>query len=455
MQKTSQRSLFCMLTVALLMTMTFQARGELYGVKERVDIAPVWAGHPVGFCLLTHGDQQYVAFYDAERRMTVAKRHLDATEWTMVRLPEQVKWDSHNSITMAVDTAGCIHLSGNMHCVPLVYFKTREPGDITTFERLTSLIGDMEDKCTYPKFLTGPKGEFIFTYRHGSSGNGINLYNVYDAETQSWRRLVDGPLLDGKGEMNAYAIGPELGPDGLYHMVWVWRDTPDCATNHDLSYARSKDLVHWETSKGEPLVLPITIDNCEIVDPVPPGGGIINGNTRIGFDAQNRVILSYHKYDENGNTQIYNARFEEGGWRIYQTSDWNYRWEFSGGGSIPFDVHLSGVSFENDKLLQSFSSPESGGLYELDPATLKPIGKGTRSSLGSVVAPAKDRSLESDFPGMRVRWRGDSGEVPDEKTWYMLRWETLGPNRDRPREKPWPAPSMLRVYKMGLTDQVG
>lgn len=455
MSKISQRPVFFVFVAVAVMGITSGAGGELFGVKETVDVAPVWPGHPVGFCLLTHGNQQYAAFYDAERRMTVAQRLLDSGAWTMVRLPEQVKWDSHNSITMAVDAAGCIHLAGNMHCVPLVYFKTREPGDITTFERLTSLVGDRENKCTYPKFMTGPKGQFIFTYRHGSSGNGINLYNVYEPKTQSWRRLVDGPLLDGEGAMNAYAIGPELGPDGWYHMVWVWRDTPDCATNHDLSYARSKDLVQWETSKGEPLTLPITLDNCEVVDPVPPGGGIINGNTRLGFDAEDRVILSYHKYDENGHTQIYNARFEEGGWRIYQASDWDYRWEFSGGGTIQFDVHLSGVSLEKGKLLQSFRCPEGGGLFELDAATLKPIGKGTRSSLGSVVAPAKDRSPESDFPGMGVRWRSDSGEAPEDKTWYMLRWETLGPNRDRPREKPWPAPSMLRVYKMGLTAQVG
>lgn len=441
-------------TAAVLSGIAPGAAEEHFGVKDVVDVAPVWAGHPVGFCLLTHGGQQYVAFYDARRQMTVAQRKLDSPDWTMVRLPEHVTWDSHNSITMAVDAAGCLHLSGNMHCVPLVYFKTREPGEAATFERITSLVGAMEDRCTYPKFMTGPNGEFIFTYRHGSSGNGINLYNVYDPESQTWRRLIDGPLLDGKGEMNAYAIGPQLGPDGWYHMVWVWRDTPDCETNHDLSYARSRDLVHWETSNGEPLTLPITIANGEIVDPVPPGGGIINGNTRIGFDGQNRVILSYHKYDEAGNTQIYNARLEDGAWKYYQASDWTHRWEFSGRGTIQFEVHLGGVTLEDGKLLQSFRSPESGGLYELEPATLKPVGKGTRNPVGSLVAPAKERSPESEFPGMQVRWQGDSGEAPGEQTWYMLRWETLGSNRDRPREEPWPAPSMLRVYRMGLTSQM-
>ena len=455
LQRILTKPVFSLFILAMVWGMTPAAVAQTYGVLERLDIAPVWSAHPVGFALLTHGGQQYVAFYDVDRQMTVAQRRLDSAEWTMTQLPERVGWDSHNSITMAMDAAGHIHLAGNMHCTPLVYFKTQEPGDSTTFKRITSLVGDMEDRCTYPKFISGPNGEFIFEYRHGSSGDGINLYNIYDPETETWRRLLDTPLIDGRGEMNAYPIGPQLGPDGRYHMVWVWRDTPDCATNHSLSYARSEDLVHWETSRGEPLELPITIDNCEIVDPVPPGGGMINGNTRIGFDAQDRVILSYHKYDEEGNTQIYNARLEGEEWRIYQTTDWEYRWEFSGGGTIQFHVGLSGVTLEDGALLQSFRNPEEGGMWKLDPETFKPVERGSFSPVGSVVAPSAERRPESDFPEMSVRWRGDSGAAPEENVWYMLRWETLGANRDRPREEPWPAPTMLRLYKMGPVEQAG
>jgi hypothetical protein len=49
--------------------------------QTRVDVAPVWAGHPVGFDLLTHGDRQFVAFYDAERNMTVAARTLGSDKF--------------------------------------------------------------------------------------------------------------------------------------------------------------------------------------------------------------------------------------------------------------------------------------------------------------------------------------------------------------------------------------
>ncbi|MXX14587.1 MAG: hypothetical protein F4Z86_14265, partial [Gemmatimonadetes bacterium] len=41
-------------------------------------ISKVWAGHPVSFDLLTYGDVQFVAFYDADRKMAVGMRNLDA-----------------------------------------------------------------------------------------------------------------------------------------------------------------------------------------------------------------------------------------------------------------------------------------------------------------------------------------------------------------------------------------
>jgi len=48
-------------------------------------------------------------------------------------------------------------------------------------------------------------------------------------------------------------------------------------------------MVHWENAAGEALELPITIvTKGVVVDPVPPGGGAINGNTKVGFDHQKR-----------------------------------------------------------------------------------------------------------------------------------------------------------------------
>jgi hypothetical protein len=410
-----------------------------------LDIALVWSGHPVRFCLLTTDNQQFVAYYDRDRQMTVAMRSLDSDQWRYRKLDSKVGWDSHNYITMALDAEDHIHLCGNMHVDPLVYFRTTRPFDIRTFERIPKMVGRLEKRCTYPKFFTGADGELIFTYRDGSSGSGNQIYNLYDLQTKTWRRLLDTPLIDGQGKMNAYIVGPVRGPDGHFHICWVWRDTPDCCTNHDLSYARSRDLLHWQTGVGQPITLPITIDTeGTIVDPVPAKGGMINGNTKIGFDSANRPVISYHKFDEKGMTQLYNARLEDGLWNIHQTSEWDYRWYFQGGGTIHFEIRVSPVVLREDgSLTQSYRHDECGsGTWKLDENTLKPIGQVRQ-------VPQWPRHLavpESNFLGMQVRWQADAGESPAADVKYFLRWETVGVNRDRPR-RVIPGPSMLRLYK--------
>ena len=103
-------------------------KGALHAEEPKVvrtlDIAPVWSGHPVGFALLTSGKRQLIAFYDADRRMIVGSRWLNESRWQLVPLPSVLGWDSHNYIVLVVDHKGQIHVSGNMHCQPLVYFRT-------------------------------------------------------------------------------------------------------------------------------------------------------------------------------------------------------------------------------------------------------------------------------------------------------------------------------------------
>ncbi|MDP6037355.1 MAG: BNR-4 repeat-containing protein, partial [Candidatus Latescibacteria bacterium] len=274
--------------------------------------------------------------------------------------------------------------------------------------------------------------------------NGVDFYNVYNVEERTWKRLLDTPLLDGLDRMNAYARMPEKGPDGLYHMVWMWRDTPDCATNHNLSYARSEDLVHWETGGGQPLTLPITVESGAAVDPVPPGGGLINMTQSLGFDHKKRPVISYHKHDENGYTQAYCARLEEGEWVFYKVSDWTYRWDFGGGGSIGAEIRLGGMRVEADGgLSQSYNHVKEGtGIWKLDPETLQIVGT---YPLPENQIPNELEVVTSDYPGMIVNTRGARGSGTRSGERYLLRWETLDRNRDRPREEA-PPPSELVLY---------
>jgi hypothetical protein len=415
-------------------------------VESVLDLMPVWSGFPVGFALMTSGNYQFAAFYDAGRRMIVGARSLGSAQWDFVVLPSQLGWDSHNFISMAVDQTGCIHLSGNMHVTPLIYFRTRRPYDIRSFEQIPQMVGERESRCTYPKFMTGPGGELIFSYRDGHSGAGDDIYNVYDPQTKAWRRLLDQPLLSGQGRMNAYPIGPTLGPDGYYHLCWVWRDTIDASTNHDLSYARSRDLIHWETSAGQPVTLPMTISNTEIVDPVPVQGGLMNAGVTLGFDAQKRPIIGYIKFDKRGNTQLYDARLENGAWQTHQISNWDYRWDFRGGGTVVMEIGSSPVHVTPKGLVQSFSHVKyHTGLWVLDETTLQP-----KELLPVPPALPELSKVESTYPGMHVRQAPQVlfGKNPEPGVRYVLRWETLDTNRDRPLTGRLPPPSTLRLLKL-------
>lgn len=435
-------------------------RGLAPSVIGSFVIDEVWAGHPVGFCLLTHKNRQYIAYYNANRNMVVGQRNLDEERFQLHIMTATsrethggtstvLNWDSHNSVTLAVDKAGYIHLSGNMHVHPLTYFRSEKPGDITTLKQVMNMTGTEEKECTYPNFMLTREGELIFHYRDGGSGRGNEIYNIYSTETQAWTRLLDTPLTDGEGLMNAYQTQPRLLADNWYHVYWVWRDTPDCETNHDLSYIKSPDLKNWYNAFGVPIKMPATIhDKSIIVDPVPPGGGIINLAAQLCLDEHKKPMFVYHKYDEAGNLQLYTAQTRDNAWLYKQLTSWDYRWEFKGRGSINFEVRLKNFTRRGD------------GFYEVGFWHIK-YGHGTLlldSDLnlrGEVLKPEPFETtigLEGDFPGLAVRISRDIGKSPERDVYYMLKWETLPANRDRPWPEPWPGPSKLYLLKVSMND---
>ena len=425
-----------------------EAPAAKYRLVETVEIDTVPSWFPVGFCLLTEGEQQYAAYYNAKHQMVVARRRLGEREWLKVELPSKVGWDSHNYITMALDKAGCIHLSGNMHCVPLIYFRTRRPGDIATFER-AAMTGRDELRCTYPRFLEDANGELLFMYRSGGSGNGSRFYNRYDATGKTWGRFLGGPLFDGGGKCNAYPHGPARGPDGLFHTVWVWRDTPDCATNHHLSYARSRDLEHWQTAGGKPVSLPLTLDQPELcIDPIPAGGGIINGCQKLAFDSDNRPVIAYHKADANGHMQIFVTRFQDKQWKRHPITAWEKAVPFSGRGAMPFIGIKVGDLRKVEPGMFSIGwrhRDYGSGRIVLDEATLQPIERKV------AIVPEHPAGLSRPtiaFEGMGVKFASDKGRPSSPDTKYLLRWETLGANHDRPRKPPLPPPSVLKLLEL-------
>ena len=121
-------------------------RDQKLSVNNIIPIDSVWAGHSVGFSLLTHQNRQYIAYYNKDRHMTVGQRDLDEDQFELYQLPvfdreegqgtsTTLGWDSHNSVTIGIDSEGYLHLAGNMHVHPITYFRGQEPYDISSLKQ--------------------------------------------------------------------------------------------------------------------------------------------------------------------------------------------------------------------------------------------------------------------------------------------------------------------------------
>ena len=437
--------------IASVRTYSNAAASELT-TSDGTLIDHVWAGHPVGFALLVERGHVFIGYYDAERRLTVAARPAGRREWTRVQLEgiwneakqrwsNVVGWDSHNSIVLAVDADGYLHLSGNLHVDPLVYYRSRRPLDITSFERLDRMTGDREARATYPHFFKDAAGELYFDYRDGSSGDAVDLYNRYDRATRQWQRHIPTPLFDGEGRRSAYALPPTLGPDGRFHLLWMWRDNPDAATNQQLSYARSRDLLQWEDAQGNPVPLPITFGGGDVIDDARPGEGLVNTTYALGFAPDGQPVAVYHRYNSEGHSQLFAARPAGADWQRQPLTDWRFRWAFGGYGSLQVDVYIHPVRTEADGtlLVPFFTREVPSGVLRVNPQTLKAE---TVLPPDAPVLPATQMQVRSPFPEMEVRTRA----VETEEGNYILRWETLPSNRDQPRPTA-PPPSELRLIE--------
>lgn len=402
-----------------------------------IAIDNVWSGHRIKPYLLTQGDHQFVAYFDANRQMTVAYRYI-GTPWRYYKVDSWLGWDSHNYVTMQLDKKGYLHVMGNMHGDPIEYFRSSEPYNVRSLKRVPLMVDkSIEQRMTYPIFKLNKQGELIVKYRDGGSGNGNEIYNIYDTQQQAWSRLHDNVFLNGEGKMNGYFEGPTLGPDGFFHLIWVWRNTPNAATNHDLSYAKSEDLVNWFNSNGEPLSLPITLAQAEVIAPVPPFGGMINGNVKLGFDHNGQPLVTYHRYDENGDTQMYVARKDGKTWESTQISDWKgFRWDFSGGGSLGRfkvkpqsptvydDKHISVIVRKNDDVMRFILDKDSLNTVKIEPADLYP------TQLKSKTEKANRHMFKDNKIVMEHHVFKGVGEANNSKQYY-LSWQSQPGNRDR------------------------
>lgn len=244
-------------------------------------IAEAWARTKVNAVIFrrnaicTHGDQQVAAFYDAQGRVVLAKRTLGSSQWQLSVTSLQGRTaDAHNCICIAFDGDGYLHMSWDHHGNPLRYCRSAAPVSLE-LQPPEPMLGKQEQRVTYPEFYRMSNGDLLFFYRDGASGNGNLVLNRYDVKRRCWERLHDN-LIDGEGERNAY-WQVAVARNGHVHLSWVWRETGDVVTNHDIAYAVSPDGGStWNRTNGQEYVLPINQATAEYAVRIPQDSELAN-----------------------------------------------------------------------------------------------------------------------------------------------------------------------------------
>jgi hypothetical protein len=320
----------------------------------------------------SHGDVQYAAYYDDSAHVVLARRKFAERRWTLERTPftNDVS-DAHNAIAIAVDGRGVLHVAWAEHNRALHYARGVRPGSLTLgpVERMT---GAREDRVTYQQFYSLPDGDLLFVYRDGQSGSGDVLLNRFDVERGAWR-VLQHPLIAGEGRRNAYPNQLAVDARGGWHLSWVWRESPDVASNHDVMYAFSPDEGRsWRTSTGRPYALPITASTAEIAWAVPEGSELIN-QTSMTVDAARRPLIATYWRDAGSEVPQLRLVWHDGKqWRASQVGTRASPFRLSGGGTKRIPLSRPQVLARGDAVYVVYRDAERGGGISLarsaDPA---------------------------------------------------------------------------------------
>lgn len=294
-------------------------------LSQKADSLPVafgWAKNSVNTVvfrknsLTTWKQTQFIAYYDEEQFLVIGKRQLNSSKWIFQKSPYKGNADdAHNSISIMADGKGFLHVAWNHHNTPLQYCKSISPGSIFLGEKM-AMTGQFEGHVSYPEFYKMPSGDLLFLYRDGESGKGNLIINSYNTISGKWRQ-IQSLLIDGEGRRNAYWQAA-VDDKGYFHISWVWRESADVASNHDLCYAVSKDGgLSWEKSTGEKYHLPITASTAEYACVIPQKSELINQTSMYVLDGI-PIIASYWREPNSLIPQYHLVYLKNGKWKQQQ-----------------------------------------------------------------------------------------------------------------------------------------
>jgi len=315
------------------------ASREPAGAALLIPIASAaWAGSSVNVVanirqsVFTHGRTQFAAFYDADRFMVLARRSLDAGQWEMRRTAYQGNVaDAHNSISLVVDGAGVLHVAWDHHASQLNYARGVAPGSLELGPR-QSMTGQREGRVTYPQFSRLPGGDVLFLYRDGASGRGSLVLNRYAVAKGAWA-TIQANLIDGEGERSPY-WDMTVDRQGRLHLAWVWRESPDVATNHDICYARSSDEGRtWSGSDGSRVAIPITARTAEYAVRIPQHRNLMNSPAITADDEGRPYVTTYWSVAPGAPPRFHVVHHDGTAWQSIEGPARSDVFTLSGGGT--------------------------------------------------------------------------------------------------------------------------
>lgn len=341
-----------------LLFFSFHLNAQLKTTESEVGLG--WSNNSVNTVIFRNSaltsfkGNQYTAYYDPEGRMVLAKRKLNSNNWDKVITPYSgnVK-DAHNDISIAIDSDGYLHVSWDHHDTRLRYARSKKPFSLELGEEI-AMTGVDENKVTYPEFHNLPNGNLLFCYRSGASGRGNLVIKSYDVKKQQWTSLQNN-LLDGENQRSAY-WQMCIGKKGIY-ISWVWRESWDVSTNHDLCYAFSADGGKtWQKSTGEKYTLPITKETAEHAWNVPQNSSLINQTAMTVDEKGNPYITTY--WDNTGIPQCKVVYLSDGKWNLINTDFHNKPFSLGGGGTKRIPISRPEILVDKSMLYLLFRDEE-------------------------------------------------------------------------------------------------
>jgi hypothetical protein len=328
MNKHFHKSILCVLFLTLFACATKPAKETFVGYG--------WSNNSVNTvkfrknAVTTFKNFQFTAYYDENGTVILGKRKLNTDIWEVVKTPYTGNpKDAHNSISIAVDGDGFLHISWDHHDTRLRYAKSKASLSLDLGNE-ESMTGIAEQKVTYPEFYNLPNGNLLFFYRSGASGRGNMIINSYSVKDKKWSQIQSN-LLNGEDKRSAYWQA-KVDKKGTIHLSWVWRESWDVSTNHDICYARSFDGgLTWKKSNGEKYNLPITIASAEIAWKIPEKSSLINQTSMTADENGNPYIANY--WSENTIPQFQIVYLENGVWEKTNTAFRKTPFSLGGGGT--------------------------------------------------------------------------------------------------------------------------